>query len=157
MASHRVIKAIDQLQIKISEAMKDRKPPDIKPPSFRDLVETITKSPLLWDHFRIELKSNSIVTSAATSEYLAFFLMRYRKCIEKEYYILNSIDLQDYSNVNSIAAKSARRRSSASEYLDKIRDMLASTTNTIFKNCEAETDSIRFEERSDISPIAKVA
>ena len=99
MASHTVIKAVDQLQIKISEAMKDNESTDVKPPSFRDLVETVTKSPLLWDHFRIELKSNSIVTSAATSEYLAIFVMRYRKCIEKEYCILNS------PNVNSISTK----------------------------------------------------
>ena len=157
MASHTVIKAVDQLQIKISEAMKDNESTDVKPPSFRDLVETVTKSPLLWDHFRIELESNNIVTSAATSEYLAIFVMRYRKCIEKEYYILNSNDEQDYSNVSSISIKSARRRSSASEYLDKIRDVLASTANTILKNCEDEIDSIKFEERSDILPFAQVA
>ena len=99
MTSDRVIKAVDKLQVKISKARKDKKPTNIKQPSFRDLVDTVTKSQLLWDHFRIELESNSIVTSAATNEYLTIFVMRYRKCIEKEYCILNS------PNVNSISTK----------------------------------------------------
>ena len=61
-----------------------------EPPSFHDLVTTLTDDKELWNEYCIAVRKRNITTNAGCKEYVFTFIGENKECIEEQYFIAKS-------------------------------------------------------------------
>jgi len=143
IASEAVIKAVDEVQNRISQVLHKNKV-EKEPSSTYELVNTITKNQKLWDEFRAELQRNNAVTGLATKEHLFIFLRNNNEVIEEQHTILKQKEKEELSAKSTI-----KRNNSISDILGNVKGALTSSRSEPNNLLHIMRDGFKFDTNSN--------